>query len=74
MRFGRRLEANTGPPVGYRWARLAPSGLVHLADARNLSVSLCDVPVERAVDAVGPGGGELCEACRRSCPELYGAR
>ena len=72
--IGRPLDPGTGPPVGYRWARLAPSGLVHLADARNLDVSLCDVPVERAVDQVAEHGGELCERCRRECPELYGRR
>ncbi|MFG0329246.1 MAG: hypothetical protein ACF8PN_05040 [Phycisphaerales bacterium] len=71
MRFGERLEHGIGPPVGYRWARLAPSALVHLADARNLAVSLCDVPVEAAVSEVPEAGGELCERCRRGCDELY---
>ena len=69
--IGRPVDPGTPPPAGYQWVRLAPSHLVHIADERNLTVSLCDVPVEAAVDALPASGGELCEWCRRSCPETY---
>lgn len=68
--IGRELEHGTAPPDGYRWARLTPSHLVHLADARATGVSLCDVPVASAGHDLPASGGELCERCRRECPSL----
>ena len=72
--IGLPIEPTEPAPAGYKWVRLAPSHLVHIADSRNTTVSLCDVPTAHRPAGVPEAGGELCERCRRLCPMLRGRR